>query len=295
MRIAASSSFGRRFGQRRLRRHRARLAPDIDRALQRRRARPARRHRPHGLGDQPRRLLGFPDQRGIIDQPLDDSGLVADLVQMAEMASDVGVGNFADQRQHRRIHRIGGEQGGRGVEQARPRHHGVGRGLAGRQRGAQRHIGRALLVPGVDGPHPVGCLEQRRRTGNRSARRAARRSCRCRGRAWRPRPPRRRSSRRLAPAVFLLAFLTESSRLLVRQRVHDDHGLQQLVGRRLAECLLQDRVDLAGAIKPRQRAVDQQPERAVVARQRQRVGLVAEILLADRKARAVRPPAAWRR
>ena len=49
----------------------------------------------------------------MIDQPLDDAGLVADLVQMAEMPADVGVGDFADQRQHRRIHRIGGEEGGR--------------------------------------------------------------------------------------------------------------------------------------------------------------------------------------
>ena len=64
------------------------------------------------LGDQPRRLLGLPDQRGIIHQPLDDAGLVADLVQVPEMPADIGVGNFADQRQHRRIHRIGGEQGG---------------------------------------------------------------------------------------------------------------------------------------------------------------------------------------
>ena len=47
---------------------------------------------------------------GMIDQPLDDAGLVADLVQVAEAAADVGVGDLADQRQHRRVHRIGGEQ-----------------------------------------------------------------------------------------------------------------------------------------------------------------------------------------
>ena len=277
---------GRAHRQRRLRRHRARFAPDVDRALQRRRARPARRHRPHGLGDQPRRLLGFPDQRGIIHQPLDDSGLVADLVQVTEMAPDVGVGNLADQRQHRRIHRIGGEQGGRGVEQARPRHHGIGRGLAGRQRGAQRHIGSALLVPGVDRPHPVGCLEQRREQVI----------------VLHPRQRVDRANavgdhgvhRRLGgghrggrPGRLLADFLTGS---LHAYRSGNEFmmiiAFRELVGRRLAECLFQDRVDLSGAIKPRQRAVDQQPERTIVARQRQRVGLVAEILVADRKARA---------
>ena len=160
MRIAVSSSFGRTRGSGACGVTGAGLAPDVDRALQRGRARAAGRHRLHRLGDQTRRLLGLPDQRRIIHQALDDAGLVADLVQMAEVAADVGVGDFADQRQHRRVHRIGGEEGGRGVEQARPRHHRVGGGLAGRQRRAQRHIGRALLVPGVDGPHPVASLEQ---------------------------------------------------------------------------------------------------------------------------------------
>ena len=48
--------------------------------------------------------LGLADARRIIDQPRDDAGLVADLVQMAEMAADVGVGDLPDQRQHRRVH-----------------------------------------------------------------------------------------------------------------------------------------------------------------------------------------------
>ena len=46
----------------------------------------------------------------MIDQPRDDAGLVADLVQMAELAADIALGNLPDQRQHRRVHRIGGEQ-----------------------------------------------------------------------------------------------------------------------------------------------------------------------------------------
>ena len=40
----------------------------------------------------------------MIDQPLDDAGLVADLVQMAEIAADIGIGNLPDQAEHRRIH-----------------------------------------------------------------------------------------------------------------------------------------------------------------------------------------------
>ena len=46
----------------------------------------------------------------MIDQPFDDAGLVADLVQVAEIAADIGVGNLADQAEHRRVHGIGGEQ-----------------------------------------------------------------------------------------------------------------------------------------------------------------------------------------
>ena len=63
-------------------------------------------------------VCGAADARGMIDQPRDDAGLVADFVQMAEAAADVGLGNLADQRQHRRVHRIGGEQ--RGRELSRP-------------------------------------------------------------------------------------------------------------------------------------------------------------------------------
>ena len=40
-------------------------------------------------------------------------------------------------------------------------HDDIGRGLAGRQRGAKRHIAGALLMAGVDGGEPVGKAEQR--------------------------------------------------------------------------------------------------------------------------------------
>ena len=97
----------------------------------------------------------------MIDQPLDDAGLVADLVQLAEIAADIGIGNLPDQAEHRSVGGKGGEQRGAGIEQARPRHHREGLRLAGRQRRAERHIGGALFVAGVHGAQPVGELEQR--------------------------------------------------------------------------------------------------------------------------------------
>ena len=86
----------------------------------------------------------------MIDQPGDDAGLVADLMQVAEAAADRGVRDLPDQRQHRRVHAIGGEQRGAGIEQARTRDDHIGLRLTGRQSRAQRHIGRALLMAGVD-------------------------------------------------------------------------------------------------------------------------------------------------
>ena len=100
-----------------------------------------------------RRLGRAVDARGMIDQPRDDAGLVADLVQMAEAAADGGRRDLPDQRQHRRVHAVGGEQRRAGIEQARPGHHRIGLRLAGRERRAQRHIGRALFVAGVDDAH----------------------------------------------------------------------------------------------------------------------------------------------
>ena len=48
----------------------------------------------------------------MIDQSGDDPGLIADLVQMALIVTDAACRDLADQGQHRRIHAIGGEQGG---------------------------------------------------------------------------------------------------------------------------------------------------------------------------------------
>ena len=55
---------------------------------------------------------------------------------------------------------IGGQQRRTGIEQAGPGYHRIGLRLAGRQRRAQRHIGRALFMAGVHGAEPLGGLEQ---------------------------------------------------------------------------------------------------------------------------------------
>ena len=109
----------------------------------------------NACADEARGLRRRADAGGEIDQAGDDAGLVADLVQMAEPATDRRLRNLADQRQHRRVHSIGGQQRRRGIEQSRPRYHRIGLRLAGRKRGTERHIGRALLVPGMDGANAV--------------------------------------------------------------------------------------------------------------------------------------------
>jgi hypothetical protein len=117
------------------------------------------------LRDEAGSFVGLPDARGEIDQAGDDAGLVAYLMQMAEPASDCGLWNLADQGQHRRIHSMGGQQRRRGVEQTRARHHTVGLRLAGRERGAERHVRRTLLMARVDGANAVARLEQRIKQG----------------------------------------------------------------------------------------------------------------------------------
>ena len=76
--------------------------------------------------------------------------LVEQLVQMTVATIDGERRDLADQRQHRRAHAKGGEQGGRGVEQARSGHHRAGLRLAGDQRRAECHVCRGLLMAWVD-------------------------------------------------------------------------------------------------------------------------------------------------
>ena len=158
--IASSSIAGSGGGERRGGATGAALAPQVHRAFERRRSRAAGAHGAERVGDQGRGLGRRFDAGREVDNPRDDAGLVADLVQVAVAAADVGLRDLADQRQHRRVGAVGGEQRGRGVEQARPRHHGIGLRLAGRERGAERHVARALLVPRMDGADAVLGLEQ---------------------------------------------------------------------------------------------------------------------------------------
>ena len=73
--------------------------------------------------------------------------LVVDLVQVAMSLVDVGLRDLADQGDHRRVHAVGGEQGGAGIQQAGTGHDGEGLRLAGGEGCAQRHVGGGLLVP----------------------------------------------------------------------------------------------------------------------------------------------------
>ena len=70
-------------------------------------------------------------------------------------------GIWPDDRQHRSIHAVGGEQCGRGVQQARAGDDAIGLRRAGRERRAERHVGRALLVPGMHGADGVAVAGER--------------------------------------------------------------------------------------------------------------------------------------
>jgi hypothetical protein len=142
-------------------RHRRAAAPNVDRAFKHRRTGAAHAHRAQGPRDERRGLRRRVDACEEIDQAGDDAGLVANLVQVAEPAADRGLRNLPDQREHGRVHSVGREQRGRGIEQAGSRHHGIDLRLAGRERGAERQIGCALLVPRVNGADARRGLEQR--------------------------------------------------------------------------------------------------------------------------------------
>ena len=151
---------GGRRRNRRLRFDRAGLSPHIHGAFDRRRPAAAARHGAKGLGENARRLARRADAPRKADQPLDDAGLIADLVQVAKIAPDMRVGDLADQRQHRRIHRKGGEKRRAAVEKSGTGNDHIGLRRSGGERGAQGHIGRTLLVARVNDPQPVGCAKR---------------------------------------------------------------------------------------------------------------------------------------
>ena len=78
--------------QRRLERCRSAAAPDIDGAFEHGGAAPPRCHRGDRLRHQRGGVLRPAYKKKKIDEAADDLGLVADFVQLAEAAPDVGVG-----------------------------------------------------------------------------------------------------------------------------------------------------------------------------------------------------------
>jgi hypothetical protein len=80
-------------------------------------------------------------------------------VQQAVALADAVARDLADEREHARAGRIGGGERRAAVEEARTRHHRIGGGLAGRERGAERHIGGALLVAGMHDRQRVAGVE----------------------------------------------------------------------------------------------------------------------------------------
>ena len=84
--------------------------------------------------------------------------LVVDFVQMPVPLVDREGRDLPDQRDHRRAHPIRGEQRRGRIQQPGAGHHGEGLRLAGGQRGAERHVGRGLLMPRVDDADAVAGL-----------------------------------------------------------------------------------------------------------------------------------------
>ena len=101
------------------------------------------------------RVLRRLDSCGPLGQRAHDAELIGNFVQETESASDVLLRDLPDQRQHRRVAGMRCGECGRAVEKARAGNDGIDLRLAGRHRGAKRHIGGALLMPGVNDPDLV--------------------------------------------------------------------------------------------------------------------------------------------
>ena len=94
-----------------------------------------------------------------------DADLVVQLVQMPMTAVDVDPRDLAYESHDRRMHRICGEQRGRGVEETWTRHHRAHLRPAGGERGSERHVCGRLLVTRMNHSEPpasfVEGVEQR--------------------------------------------------------------------------------------------------------------------------------------
>ena len=154
--------------------------PGVHRAFQRHRTPPPRQQAAEGFVDQAGRRGGRVDAVGPLGEAAHDRELVGQFVQQPDIAADHGLLDLAGQRQHRRVHRIGRRQRRRGVEEAGARHHDVGRRLAA---SPWRSPAPCRRRPARGGHGSAGwrwCGRTGRRRTHRSARRAGRRSCRCR-------------------------------------------------------------------------------------------------------------------
>jgi hypothetical protein len=108
-----------------------------------------------------RRLVGRADAGGEFREVAQQAELVGDLVQMAVALVDGEGRDLADQGEDGRIEAECGQQGGRGVQQARAGHHRERLRPAGGESGAERHVGGGLLVAGVDDADaPVGAVQR---------------------------------------------------------------------------------------------------------------------------------------
>jgi hypothetical protein len=113
------------------------------------------------VGNDIRRDLRRVHALGPLGQFAQDAELVGNFVQEPVPLADAAARDLADQRQHARAGRIGGGKRRAAVEKARARHHRISSGLSGRQRGAERHIGGALFVPGMHHRKRVAGVEHR--------------------------------------------------------------------------------------------------------------------------------------
>ena len=150
---------GHRRGWRRRRQFRL-LAPYVDRAFQRDGARPAGGRLPQRFHRQRGGVLGRADAGRELRDVAKESDLVVDLVEMAMSLVDGEGGDLPDQRQHRRVQSVGGQQRARGVQQTGAGHDREGLRPAGGQRGPERHVGGGLLVAGMNDADAVAGLER---------------------------------------------------------------------------------------------------------------------------------------
>ena len=83
-----------------------------------------------------------------------------DFVQIAHALADARAVDLPGDAEYRRIDRVGAGQRGAGIEQAGPGHNAENGGLTGGGGRAERHIGRAFFVAGVDDADAVAVVEE---------------------------------------------------------------------------------------------------------------------------------------